>query len=85
LSASDPDVQEIGQCYATDRIVRQLPFRRAASKAGQQINLHVGAEGRGYTDENGNFFTRRRTQSILTKLRTAPIFPGDTLVDALRR
>src|SRR5262249_13725955 len=34
-------------------------------------------------DEHGNFFPRRRPQSILTKLRSAPIFPGDTLVDAL--
>ena len=55
----------------------------AAGKAGQLINLNVGAEGRGYTDENGVFFPRRRPQPILAKLRTAPIFPGDTLVDAL--
>jgi hypothetical protein len=58
-------------------------FGEAASKAGQRINLHVGAEGRGYTDEKGNFIVRRRTQSILVKKRDAPIFPGDTLVDAL--
>jgi len=55
----------------------------AAGKAGQQINFNVGGEGRGYTDENGNFFPRRRPQSILAKLRTEPIFPGDVLVDAL--
>jgi Di-haem cytochrome c peroxidase len=58
-------------------------FGEAASKAGQQINLHVGAEGRGYTDEKGNFIVRRRTLDVLVKKRTAPIFPGDTLVDAL--
>ena len=55
----------------------------AAGKAGQLLNFNVGGEGRGYTDEHGNFFPRRRPQSILTKLRTAPIFPGDALVDAL--
>jgi Di-haem cytochrome c peroxidase len=55
----------------------------AAGKAGQQININVGGEGRGYTDENGNFFPRRRPQSIDAKLRTVPIFPGDVLVDAL--
>ncbi len=55
----------------------------AAGKAGQQINLHVGAEGRGYTDAQGNFFPRRRTQEALPKLRTTPLFNGDTLVDAL--
>lgn len=55
----------------------------AAAKAGQQINFASGGEGRGYTDEQGNFFPRRRPQSILVKLRAQPIFPGDALVDAL--
>jgi cytochrome c peroxidase len=58
-------------------------FGEAASKAGQQINLHVGAEGRGYTDAKGNFVVRRRTLDALVKKRNAPVFPGDTLVDAL--
>ena len=52
-------------------------------KAGQQLNFNTGGEGRGYTDENGNFFPRRRPQSILAQFRPAPIFPGDVLVDAL--
>ena len=55
----------------------------AAGKAGQQINLHVGAEGRGYTDAQGNFFPRRRPQEGLAKLRTTPLFMGDMLADAL--
>jgi len=54
----------------------------AATKAGQTLNFNTGGEGRGYTDARGNFVPRR-PQSILTRLRTAPIFPGDTLVDAL--
>ncbi len=58
-------------------------FGEAATKAGQVLNLHVGAEGRGYTDAKGNFIVRRRTQDILVQKRTTPIFPGDTLVDAL--
>ena len=48
---------------------RSRPDRRgschigeAAGKAGQQINFHVGGEGRGYTDAQGNFFPRRRPQ-----------------------
>src|ERR1700689_1200964 len=53
----------------------------AAGKAGQLLNFNVGAEGRGYTDENGKFFPRRRPQPILAKIRTAPIFPGDALED----
>jgi Di-haem cytochrome c peroxidase len=55
----------------------------AAGKAGQVLNFNVGGEGRGYTDENGSFFPRRRPMAILTKLRTQPLFPGDALVDAL--
>ena len=55
----------------------------AAGKAGQQINIHVGGEGRGYTDAQGNFFPRRRPMEDLAKLRTTPLFNGDTLVDAL--
>jgi hypothetical protein len=55
----------------------------AAGKAGQQLNFNVGGEGRGYTDEFGRFFPRRRPQSILAKLRSEPLFPGDALVDAL--
>jgi hypothetical protein len=55
----------------------------AAGKAGQQLNFNVGGEGRGYTDEKGRFFPRRRPQSILVPLRTTPLFKGDVLADAL--
>ena len=55
----------------------------AAGKAGQQLNFNTGGEGRGYTQEDGSFVPRRRPQAVLAKLRTAPIFPGDVLVDAL--
>jgi hypothetical protein len=55
----------------------------AAGKAGAVFNFNVGGEGRGYTNEDGSFIPRRRTQSILPKLRDEPVFPGDTLVDAL--
>ena len=33
-----------------------------AGKAGQVINLHLGGEGRGFTDGNGVFHVRRRLQ-----------------------
>jgi hypothetical protein len=55
----------------------------AAGKAGQQININVGGEGRGYTDAQGNFIPRRRPQPGLAQLRNEPLFQGDTLVDAL--
>ncbi len=55
----------------------------AASKAGTLINFAVGGEGRGYTDAAGNFIPRRRTRTGLPILRQTPLFPGDTLVDAI--
>lgn len=56
----------------------------AASKAGTLLNFAVGGEGRGYTDAQGNFIPRRRPRlDLLPKLRNAPLFPGDALVDEL--
>ena len=55
----------------------------AAGKAGAQFNFSVGGEGRGYTDEKGNFIVRRRPRSDLPILRQIPLFPGDALVDEL--
>jgi cytochrome c peroxidase len=56
----------------------------SASKAGTLFNFAVGGEGRSYTDAQGNFIPRRRPRvDILPKLRDAPLFPGDALVDEL--
>lgn len=56
----------------------------SASKAGTLLNFAVGGEGRHYTDAAGNFIPRRRPNvALLPKLRDAPLFPGDALVDAL--
>jgi hypothetical protein len=83
LSADDPNIPAIENAQRQDTSCGSCHIGEAASKAGQLINFASGGEGRGYTDEHGNFFPRRRPQSILIKLRTAPIFPGDVLVDAL--
>jgi Di-haem cytochrome c peroxidase len=83
LNGSDPQVPAIVAATKQSGSCGSCHFGEAATKAGAQLNLHVGAEGRGYTDRNGNFIVRRRTQDILVKKRNAPIFPGDTLVDAL--
>ncbi len=77
------DVQNIVAATIATGSCGGCHFGQAASKAGQTINMNVGAEGFGYTDENGNFVTRRRPQSILVPLRTEPLYPGDELVDAL--
>ncbi len=55
----------------------------ADGKAGAVLNFSVGGEGRGYTDEKGNFVVRRRPRSDLPILRQTPLFPGDALVDEL--
>jgi hypothetical protein len=83
LNGSDPQVPAIVAAQKQTGSCASCHFAEAATKAGAQINLHVGAEGFGYTDRNGNFTVRRRTQDILVKKRSAPLFPGDTMVDAL--
>jgi cytochrome c peroxidase len=83
VNAANPNVQAIVNATKQTGSCGTCHFGEAATKAGQQLNLHVGAEGRGYTDARGNFIVRRRTQDILVKKRNAPIFPGDTLVDGL--
>ena len=83
VSASEPNIQEIVNAQRQDTSCGSCHLGEAAGKAGQLLNFASGGEGRGYTDDHGNFIPRRRPQSILTKLRTAPIFPGDALVDAL--
>ena len=83
VNASAPNIQAIVNAQKQTGSCGSCHFGEAASKAGTVINLHVGAEGRGFTDENGKFIVRRRPQEILTKLRSAPIFAGDALVDGL--
>jgi cytochrome c peroxidase len=89
LSASDPNIQAIVNATQRTSSCGSCHIGEAAGKAGQQLNFAVGGEGRGYTDENGNYFPRRRPQSILTRelmapyQRIAPLFPGDMQVDAL--
>ena len=84
LNAADPKIQEIVNATRQTGSYGSCHIGEAGGgKAGQLLNFNVGGEGRGYTDENGTFFPRRRPQAILAKVRTAPIFPGDVLVDVL--
>ena len=83
VSASDPNIQAIVNATKQTGSCGSCHIGEAAGKAGQLLNFNVGGEGRGYTDEHGNFVPRRRPQSILTRQRTEPIFPGDMLVDKL--
>ena len=83
LSASDPSVQQVVDATIRTGSCGSCHIGEAAGKAGQVLNFNVGGEGRGYTDARGKFFPRRRPRSILTKLRSAPLYAGDVLVDAL--
>lgn len=83
LSAADPNIHQIAEAQRQDTSCGSCHLGESSTKAGQLINFASGGEGRGYTDALGNFIPRRRPQSILTKLRTQPLFPGDALVDAL--
>lgn len=82
-NASSSEVQNIAAATKQTGSCGSCHIGEAAGKAGQQLNFNVGGEGRGYTDENGDFFPRRRPQSTLAKLRNEAIFSGDVLVDAL--
>jgi cytochrome c peroxidase len=83
LSVSNPDIPKVIAATKQTGSCGSCHIGEAAGKAGQVLNFNVGGEGRGYTDEHGNFFPRRRPQSILTRQRAAPIFPDDALVDVL--
>ena len=83
VSADDPSIGSIIKATEQTGSCGSCHIGEAAGKAGQVLNFNVGGEGRGYTDVQGNFFPRRRPQPILTQQRSAPIFPGDALVDVL--
>ena len=55
VSASDPNIQEIVNAQRQDTSCGSCHLGEAAGKAGQLLNFASGGEGRGYTDEHGNF------------------------------
>ena len=84
LQASDSFIQNIVTQTQKTGGCGSCHIAESAGKAGQQINFNVGGEGRGYFDEKGTFFARRRPRTdILPALRTEPIFKNDVLVDFL--
>jgi cytochrome c peroxidase len=84
LQASDPFIQNLVTQTKQTGGCGSCHIGESAGKAGQQINFNVGGEGRGYRDEKGTFFARRRPRTdILPAQRKEPIFNGDVLVDFL--
>ena len=56
VSASDPNTQAVVNATKQTGSCGSCHIGEAAGKAGQLLNFNVGGEGRGYTDEHGNFF-----------------------------
>ena len=88
LSASDPGVQGVVNATKSTGSCGSCHLGEAGGKAGTVLNFNTGGEGRGYTDEDGNYVVRRRPQKDLLP-REAPylpktqLFEGDTGVDSL--
>src|SRR5262249_35872208 len=83
VSDSDPNIPTIEKAERKETSCGSCHIGEAAGKAGQVLNFASGGEGRGPTDEPGDFSPRGRPQPILPRLRNQAIFPGDALVDAL--
>jgi cytochrome c peroxidase len=88
LLSSNPGLQSVVDATRATGSCGSCHLGEAAGKAGSVLNFNVGGEGRGYTDEHGNYIIRRRPQSALLPRGTAylprvKLFEGDTGVDSL--
>jgi hypothetical protein len=88
LAASNPNVQRVVDATSQTASCGSCHLGEAAGKAGAVLNFAVGGEGRGYTDENGNFIIRRRPRRDLISresgyLPRVKLFEGDIGVDSL--
>ncbi|HET7539422.1 MAG TPA: cytochrome c peroxidase [Polyangiaceae bacterium] len=88
VSASNPNIQRVVEVTKSTGSCGSCHLGEAAGKAGTVLNFNMGGEGRGYTDEDGNYVIRRRVQRDLIPrpnayLPRVKLFEGDTGVDAL--
>jgi hypothetical protein len=88
VPSTNPKVEAVVSATRSTGSCGSCHLGEAAGKAGAVLNFNTGGEGRGYTDENGDYVIRRRPQSGLLPresayLPTARLFDGDTGVDAL--
>jgi cytochrome c peroxidase len=88
VPADDPNVSSVVASTKSTGSCGSCHLGEAAGKAGAVLNFNVGGEGRGYTDENGNYVIRRRPQRNLVPRQSAylprtRLFDGDTGVDSL--
>ena len=88
VPADNPNVGSVVASTKSTGSCGSCHLGEAAGKAGAVLNFNVGGEGRGYTDENGNYIIRRRPQRNLQPRQSAylprtRLFDGDTGVDSL--
>jgi cytochrome c peroxidase len=88
VDANNANVQAVVSMTKNTGSCGSCHLGEAAGKAGAVLNFNVGGEGRGYTDEEGNYIIRRRPQKTLIPRAPAffpqlALFDGDTGVDAL--
>lgn len=88
VDGANPNVQTVVSATRSTGSCGSCHLGEAAGKAGATLNFNVGGEGRGYTDQDGNYIIRRRPQKSLIPRATAylpqtKLFEGDTGVDAL--
>jgi cytochrome c peroxidase len=88
VADSNPNVQRAVDATSGTGSCGSCHLGEAAGKAGTVLNFSVGGEGRGYTDEYGNYIIRRRPQGDLIPresdyLPRVELFDGDTGVDSL--
>jgi cytochrome c peroxidase len=88
VAGSNPKVQDVVEATRGTGSCGSCHLGEAAGKAGAVLNFNTGGEGRGYTDENGNYIIRRRPQADLIPRESAflpqvRLFDGDTGVDSL--
>jgi hypothetical protein len=88
VAGSNPNVQNVVDATRSTGSCGSCHLGEAAGKAGAVLNFATGGEGRGYTDEDGNYIIRRRPQRDLIPRESAylpqvKLFDGDTGVDSL--
>jgi cytochrome c peroxidase len=88
VDAANPNVQAVVNATKSTGSCGSCHLGETGGKAGAVLNFNVGGEGRGYTDEDGNYIIRRRPQRTLiprpaAHLPQIALFDGDTGVDSL--
>jgi cytochrome c peroxidase len=88
VDGSNPNLQDVVEATRSTGSCGSCHLGEAAGKAGTVLNFNTGGEGRGYTDEDGNYIIRRRPQRDLIPRESAflpqvQLFDGDTGVDSL--